>query len=410
MDEAVLSELILLSDEFRQLEQSLTIFCPFEAVGMVRQEIRHGHFLSYVLDPQRPHGFGSACLKALLSAVARLQHEAITLKPLDVHLMECDLAIVKREWQRIDLLVELQEHKLVIAIELKIDADEHGDQMLRYTRIMQQHYPDWQHLLLFLTPDGAEPSDEAQGAGWLSFPFETLTVTLDDIVRSGIGNPDARSLLAAYQAMLRKHHLMNERLEELAASLWSRHKEALEFLMEHQPSALSNLMSRLLDSNETLLEKLREKTKLEILLDHKTPNRFYLAVGNWDELPDDLMKGSERWTRSNRLVLAETFLQSGRKLGVAIYLGRGDANKRQAIFEALRDGGAGITRGEKLSGEWKTLASKTLLRLKDDTDQQFDADKIQNDLVDFLASKVTDFDKAFRKHFGARYPAANPAA
>ncbi|MEM6307226.1 MAG: hypothetical protein AAF701_04510, partial [Pseudomonadota bacterium] len=48
----------LLSDpDFRDLESQARIFCPFEAIGMVNQEIRHAYFLAYILDPDRPHGF-----------------------------------------------------------------------------------------------------------------------------------------------------------------------------------------------------------------------------------------------------------------------------------------------------------------------------------------------------------------
>jgi hypothetical protein len=37
---------------------------------MERQEIRHGHFLCYLLNPSRPHGFGTECLRAFMWAAA----------------------------------------------------------------------------------------------------------------------------------------------------------------------------------------------------------------------------------------------------------------------------------------------------------------------------------------------------
>ena len=65
-DEAALARLFIGNDDFEEIERAFDRFCPFEAVGMVGQEVRHGHFLSYVLDPQRPYGFGAACLQALM--------------------------------------------------------------------------------------------------------------------------------------------------------------------------------------------------------------------------------------------------------------------------------------------------------------------------------------------------------
>ncbi len=54
--------------EFHELERRLNQFCPFEAIGMVQQEIRHGRFLQFLLDPNERHPFGEAFLKTLLQS------------------------------------------------------------------------------------------------------------------------------------------------------------------------------------------------------------------------------------------------------------------------------------------------------------------------------------------------------
>jgi hypothetical protein len=75
MDEKRLADLVMRDPGFADLERELNIFCPFEAVGVVRQEIRHAHFLAYYLDPNRPHGFGDACLRAFLTRALEAQGE-----------------------------------------------------------------------------------------------------------------------------------------------------------------------------------------------------------------------------------------------------------------------------------------------------------------------------------------------
>ncbi len=35
-------------DSFQALEQRISVFCPFEAIGMVRQELKHSNFLSFI--------------------------------------------------------------------------------------------------------------------------------------------------------------------------------------------------------------------------------------------------------------------------------------------------------------------------------------------------------------------------
>ena len=121
-----LEALFVANPDFDALEKAQDVFCPFEAIGMIRQEVRHGYFLAYCLDPQRPHGFGAECLRALMRTAA-YAHRALPLgefgdskiSPLDVHLMDFERAQIRREWQRIDLLGIINEEKLVVAIELK---------------------------------------------------------------------------------------------------------------------------------------------------------------------------------------------------------------------------------------------------------------------------------------------------
>ena len=125
MDEQSFERLFIGNDEFDELERSLDVFCPFEAIGMVKQEIRHGRFLRYILDPQRPHGFGDACTRVLMEKAANALRGSpdSKLSPLDVHLMRFDDAWVpKEEYKSIDILLVFAAEKLVVAIELKIEA------------------------------------------------------------------------------------------------------------------------------------------------------------------------------------------------------------------------------------------------------------------------------------------------
>ena len=98
---ASLESLFISNPEFEKLEADLDVFCPFEAIGMVKQEIRHAHFLSYIFDPNRPHGFGIECLRALMTTFSRIASSVEDgagprrrLSPLDVHLMGFESANV----------------------------------------------------------------------------------------------------------------------------------------------------------------------------------------------------------------------------------------------------------------------------------------------------------------------------
>jgi hypothetical protein len=62
--EKKLLDLLIDLDRFsREKRSGLNIF---EAAGLHRQEIRHSHFLAFLLRPQEAHGLGDAFLKRLI--------------------------------------------------------------------------------------------------------------------------------------------------------------------------------------------------------------------------------------------------------------------------------------------------------------------------------------------------------
>lgn len=292
MNERDLEVLFLDNDLFEQIEQKFDVFCPFEAVGMERQEVRHAHFLRYCLDPQRPHGFGTDCLRALLRAAAvaqqQIQDESTqnrsVIAPLDVHIFDLDGADVRREWQRIDLLAILHKQKLIIAIELKIDAQEHSGQLGIYRQKVLGQWPvkdGWKHIFLFLTKDGEDASDD--GAGWLPLGLKAVANELGSVVRKQSGQPEARAMLIAYLAMLGRNILTNERLSNLAAQLWAQHEEALEFLMENRPatkSAFAPVVTRLFGDDPKKLSQI-ELNGRKIVYSEFRGNRASFLPVSW---------------------------------------------------------------------------------------------------------------------------------
>jgi hypothetical protein len=61
-----LEDFVLDNDDLERLEALVNPFNIFEAVGAVRQELRHSDFLAYLLDPQQNHGLQDLFAKRLL--------------------------------------------------------------------------------------------------------------------------------------------------------------------------------------------------------------------------------------------------------------------------------------------------------------------------------------------------------
>ena len=106
--------------DFNAIHQRLSPFNLFEAKGVIRAELRHSNFLAYLLSPSRPHGLGARPLVAVVRAIlARLPVGERPIGMLELIAGQLDDAIVYRERDNIDTLIELPTLKLVVAIENK---------------------------------------------------------------------------------------------------------------------------------------------------------------------------------------------------------------------------------------------------------------------------------------------------
>src|SRR5947209_604412 len=120
--ESAMSKLIDDAD-FSRIHNVLGRFNLFEAIGGVRTELRHSNFLAYLLSPDRSHGLGDRALKVLLREMINQAPDGQRPVPaLAVALRDLDDAVVHRESDYIDIIVEIKELGLVLVIENKVGA------------------------------------------------------------------------------------------------------------------------------------------------------------------------------------------------------------------------------------------------------------------------------------------------
>lgn len=395
--EKYLERLFLNNSDFDLLSAEMDVFCPFDAIGMHNQEIRHGYFLRYVLDPSRPHGFGPDCLRAFMWAAAEVIQDDPRgmLKALDVHLMKLDDAIVEREYKSIDLVVKIPTEHIIIAIELKIDASEHSGQLGRYRQIICNDYAasdGWKQLFLFLTKRGDTPSIE-DGTGWHALALDNVTEALDRVVAKGVGQPDARMLLGSYVAMLRRRHLNDHRMEELARKLWKEHREALNYLMSRKPDPTASIFQSLSDQHSKIAKELSERLNTQIVAEHSTKAEIRFGFASWDNVPG-MMEGTG-WKPSKRLLLLiikrDARTESFRFM---IYLGPGPQLRRQALFDALNTHGALINGNWGIQDSWRKLIAKEVPAPSDGETYEGFASKLVDELELFLKSILAHYDAA----------------
>jgi hypothetical protein len=241
--------------ELEKLEALLDRFNIFEAVGMERQEIRHSKFLAFLLDPNESHHMGDAFVKRLLqravmdspsatASITSFEREPWDLKDLSVW----------QEWRNLDIFMVDEQRKLAVAIENKIDAGEHGDQLDRYYEAVRQEYPDYRLLALYLTLNGDEPSHP----GYLPVSYRAVCEILDSIAErhASIREPDLRTLITHYTEMLRRHIVGDSEIARLSREIYEKHRRAIDLIVEHRFSLqqeMQEIVTRMIKETEILV-------------------------------------------------------------------------------------------------------------------------------------------------------------
>lgn len=340
-----LEALIIGNPDMEELELLLSEFNLFEAVGMVRQELRHSHFLAFLLDPNKAHGLGDAFVTRLLQAVLLSARGAsLPVSPLDLDVWSLDETTVQREWQHVDILLLNEAHRLAVVIENKVDSAEHSDQLARYHEAVRRAHPEKSFFGIYLTPDG-EPALHPE---YLSCSYRMVAKVLEDLMasrRSTMGE-DVRIVLRHYHEMLHRHIVSESRIAELCQRIYRKHQQALDLIFEHKPDLQSDLSAFVRDL-------LRPMAGFTIEQTAKASTRFILD--EWDAVAG-LGNGDDS---ADRLLFF--YVYSGPAvLDVKLYLGPGRADHRQAIMDLARSEGI-VRPNARLGKNWNTLARWPLL-------------------------------------------------
>ena len=351
-----LSELVD-DEDFRGLDRRFGRFNIFEAMGNVRRELEHSNLLGYLLTPERPHDLGADLLRRVLRAfIEKLPRERRPLRALDVVIGDLDDAIVHRERNHIDLLIEVPTLKLVVVIENKVGAKAADGQLARYKVRTRAAYPDWRHLFVFLTPDGADPED----VDYLPFSYVDLAGVIAGLTAERAINHsgDVVLILRHYLEMLRRHIVPDEELKEIALRIYERHREALDFIFESRPEP-GNLLGVVRDA----LKKgpsLREDRQVSSIV------RF--VPEEWDSVVALNACPREMWTKTGRNLLFEVksfatpAYDFSDRILLSLILGPGTPELRNHFFSRARAAPSVFRGGSKASGkDWTTLYSIELL-------------------------------------------------
>jgi len=322
-----LDAFVMDNGDLDKLEAATSQFNLFEAVGMVRAEIRHSNFLAFLLNPIQNHGLGDLFLKRLLQrTLTQTGRDLAGLSPVHLDMLDLSGVVVRREWNNTDILCVkndiLEGNRLAILIENKIDSDERLGQLKNYLQTVNLHYPTHRAIPLYLTPEGNEPSDER----YIPIDYSLIADTLADVLdaRRSVMGADVFTVINHYIQMLRRHIVIDSEVGKLARQIYEKHPKALEIIFEHRPDARAEWA-------EKLQELVKAETQLELDQCSSTYIRFIPKI--WREIPA-LNRGAH-WTSSKRILLFEFKNFAPEKLSLDLVMGpceSGAESVRENLF------------------------------------------------------------------------------
>ena len=159
---------LLKDPDFDRLDLELKNPNIFQILRISNNEIRHSNFLSWLLDPNQSHKLGDVFLKRFLREIFS-SNKFSEIDQVDVEGMDLSKVDIRREWENIDILIELED--VVVCIENKVLAKEHSNQLTKYKDIIQRNFPDKYKTFVFLTPDGSDSQNEIDTYEPISYDF-----------------------------------------------------------------------------------------------------------------------------------------------------------------------------------------------------------------------------------------------
>lgn len=272
-DEEALQNFLLDIDCLDELLPWTRRFNLFDILKISRTEIRHSNMLGWLLNPNENHGLGDALLKSILQDVVRADSSRYDV--FETLLMDLYSFSVYREWKNIDLLLISNTERCAIAIENKIGSHEHDNQLARYRKTLENDYPQYRKIYLYLTPDGEEPSD---AENWSTLTYESILESLSELRNSIEMTPDVALVIDNYLDVLRRDIVEDQKLVEVCNKIYAKHKKALDLIFEHKTDSRTQLV----EAVRAALTRLSEEGVIEFFREESTNTflQFYTAKMN----------------------------------------------------------------------------------------------------------------------------------
>jgi hypothetical protein len=248
-------------DNLERLEDLLSSYNIFLILGCSTDERTHSKFLAWLFDPNGSHGLGDWFLKRFLRNTLKSIDNTDTVKFVDIETMATEDAEVETEDTSMDITIKIESKhcRFICVIENKISHEEGEEQTNKYYNYVNEHYKNWHHLLLFLTPMGhKEPHSK-------NFHHITYDGVVNDCLEELMNSNRYRNLsemprmmIAHYKKNLEVSIMYtNEEIDRLCQQIYKKHRQAIERIIsvrQNETNILRDLITSEIEKNNRLAD------------------------------------------------------------------------------------------------------------------------------------------------------------
>ena len=291
-DAECLKNFLLDIDCLAPLDEWTSTFNLFDILKITRTEIRHSNMLSWLLNPNENHGLGDSILKGFIQYVVTSFYDSNDPTIFETLLMDCHDFIIQREWHNIDVLAVSAEHRFILCIENKIDTGEHDNQLNRYRKIVEDSYPNYKALYIYLSPDGRESSDPDN---WCSMGYQDVLDIVEKSRKKTKLLPEAGLLVDNYIQTIRRDIVGDEKLAQICADIYAKHQRALDLIFENKPDKATDLASILL----AWAKEKTEKGEIEVVSEKSGKSYVRFKTAYMSSILPDAKEALSGWNTNN---------------------------------------------------------------------------------------------------------------
>ena len=363
----------------------------FDAAGLGRQEIKHSKMLSFFLDPSKGHCLGDKILNEIIlnnfdSISSR--HPSQTIRPTTIFLNSIGDLYVHCEWKNIDIIAYSEILNFILIIENKVDAKESSkdgtSQLNKYANIIESDpkFANFSKLYLYLTIDGEEPTDKR----WSTITHQDilgyLESSLYEVENAGIVTSEAKFFIKNYIDFLRKNIVTNPILENECRTIYQRHKELIDIIIQFTGA----------DSGVSeFADEFSSRTNSQIY-GNRSGKFAYIPNSLVNILPDNLL--DKPWWGQSKPLLFWFFIDEKKQLKLILQVGPIVNKELRKNFISDLIEKLGLTINRKIKDQYTVLISHAIkVDMENDIllEQMINLHHKLDDLFEKIESTVTAF-------------------